>query len=81
MIPVTNAAGTGTPTAGSVISAGSSITALGTDRISNIWVGTQSSSVYVISDGSSTAKSVSGLTYIGTPSFGGEDLLILPTHG
>ena len=73
MVPITNAAGLGTPTIGGVIPTGSKITALGVDSKSNAWVNVQGSSAYVIADGSSTATPVTVLLYPAgftpTPSF------------
>ena len=75
MVPVTNAAGTGTPTIGAVIPTGSYITSIAADRTSDVWVSTEGSPVYIIANGTSTATVVSGIVYRAgvpaTPFFGG----------
>ena len=65
VFPITNAAGTGTPTIGAVIPAGSNLRAVGADRTSNIWLAgsTPATAVYVIAKGSTTVTTVTGLTY------------------
>ena len=69
MFPITNAAGTSTPTLGAVIPVGSNLQAIAADRVSNIWVAgstvtdtTITPNVYVITKGTSTVTAVTGLT-------------------
>ena len=70
VFPIVNAAGAGTPTLGAVIKVGSNLQAIAADRASNIWVvgstfnDTASvTNIHIIKKGSSTASSVTGLTY------------------
>lgn len=64
---------TGVPRVGAVISTGSFVQTLGTDRSGSIWVSAPSFSdtavepngVYVIAKGASTATAVAGLSFLG----------------
>ena len=66
---ISNAAGTGMPTLGSVIKVGSNLQAISADRTSNIWLAGSSitddsitSDMYTIKAGSTTATPVTGLS-------------------
>ena len=72
VFPITNGAGTATPTLGSVITVGSYIQAIGADFSGDVWVAgstisddTVTNNVYVISNVNSvsTVRNVTGLTY------------------
>lgn len=70
VFPITDAAGTGTPTVGAVIQIGSNLRAIAADRSSNIWVAgstvadtVTTNDVYVIARGANTVATAAGLTY------------------
>lgn len=65
---IANAAGTGTPTLGSIISIGSNLQAIAADRTSNIWVSSvvvtdtgTTNTLYVVAG--TTVSTVTGLTF------------------
>lgn len=69
VFPISNVAGTGTPTIGAVIMTGSNLQTIAADRISNIWLASTvvadegvTNAIYVITKDTTTVTPVTGYT-------------------